>query len=47
MADRDPIDRKFLIFCIVAFVCIAALAVRIYPHPEAPAATPAATPAKK
>ena len=47
MADRDPIDRKFLVFCIVAFVSIAALAVRIFPHPDAPAATPAAAPAKK
>jgi hypothetical protein len=42
MTDRDPIDRNFLIFCIVAFACIFALAYQIYPHPDAPAASVAA-----
>jgi hypothetical protein len=41
MTHRDPIDRNFLIFCLVAFACIAALAIKIYPHPDAPAASTA------
>ena len=47
MADRDPIDRNFLIFCVISFVLIASLAIKIFPHPDAPAATSATTPAKK
>jgi len=47
MADRDPIDRNFLVLCIVAGVFIAGLAFKIYPHPDAPTASPAVTPAKK
>ncbi len=47
MADRDPIDRKFLIFCIVAFVLIGGLAVKIFPHQDAPAGSAMTAPAKK
>ena len=49
MADRDPPDRNFLIFVIVAFVLIAGLAFTIFPHHDATnaAAPSASAPQKK
>ena len=40
--DRDPTDTNFMIFLIVAFVCIFSLAFTIFPRHEATATTPAA-----
>ena len=47
--DRDPTDTNFMIFLIVAFVCIFSLAFTIFPRHEATATTPASVsaPAKK
>jgi hypothetical protein len=41
--DRDPTDTNFMIFLIVAFLCIGALAFTIFPRHEASAGAPAAT----
>ena len=34
MDERDPMHRSFLVFVIIAFIGVLALAVAIYPHPS-------------
>ena len=44
MTDRDPIDRTFTVFLVVAFIFLFGLAFAIFPRHEATAtASPSAS----